>query len=86
MNNLTIKVTKINKNYHARLWEGSKLINEWACSNKEDIWYICRQLLRWYDKMGGNSKYAYKARHRNKGHKPLVGKVYGPAQLPIRKH
>ena len=85
MDVLSVKVTKINKNYHARLFVNGKIGSEWACRNRRDIGYICRQLLRWYDKMGGVSTYAEKSRHRGKTSVP-IGTVYGPAQLPIRKH
>lgn len=64
MINLDIKVTKINGRWHARLLEGTKVNSEMACARREDIGYICRELLRWYDKCGGGSTYAGKSRER----------------------
>jgi hypothetical protein len=59
-----IKVTKINGRWHARLLEGTIVNSEMACARQEDIGYICRELLRWYDKYGGDSTHASKSRER----------------------
>ena len=64
MINLDIKVTKINGRWHARLLEGTKVNSEMACARREDVGYICRELLRWYDKCSGSSTYAGKSRER----------------------
>ena len=50
---LSLKVTKIKKRWHARLKEADRLIGESACELKEDVGYICRDLFRWYGKLGG---------------------------------
>jgi len=85
---LSVSVVRINKRYHARLFVNGELLSEWACQYKCDVGYICRQLLRWYDKTGGKSEYAKASRAR--GNKDtnatyLEGKIWGPAQLPIGK-
>ena len=61
---LTIKVTRINDRWHARLLRGQEIIDEMACRLQCDIGYICREMLRWYDKMGGVDKFAEAARSR----------------------
>lgn len=73
---LDIKVTKINNKWHARLYNlnTGQILDESACKLKSDIGWICREMLRWYDKLGGISKFASAARNRQKG-KP-EGKVY----------
>ena len=64
---LDIKVTKIRNRWHARLLDGSKILDEMACISKLDIGWICREMLRWYDKNGGVSKFALAARERQRG-------------------
>lgn len=64
MEKLRTKVTKINKRYHVRLLENDLLINEMACKRKIDIGFCCKYMLRWYDKLGGDSKMASASRHR----------------------
>lgn len=64
---LEIKVTKIRNRWHARLLEGSKILDEMACMSKLDIGWICKEMLRWYDKNGGISKFAMEARKRHRG-------------------
>ena len=73
---LTVKVTKIGPRWHARLRENGKLIDECACARKEDIGFICRWMLRWYNKLGGCSKMASASRSRPKGSLRPVGKIY----------
>lgn len=41
-----IKVTKINKRFHARLIVNGAIHDEMACSLKRDIGHICREMLR----------------------------------------
>lgn len=62
-----VKVTKIGKRWHARLVRTGHILDEMACSNKRDIGYICREMLRWFSKLGGVSKLAESARRRQKG-------------------
>lgn len=49
-----IKVTKIGNRYHARLFKGERIVAEMSCELRIDIGYICRQLMRTEDKMGGD--------------------------------
>ena len=65
---LDIKVTKIRNRWHARLLDDSKILDEMACISKLDIGWICREMLRWYDKNGGISKFAVAARKRQRGY------------------
>ena len=59
-----IKVTRIKNRWHARMIVDSEVRDEMACENRVDIGYICREMLRWFDKAGGCSKFASAARHR----------------------
>jgi len=69
-----IKVTKIKNRFHARLFVNEKVYDEMACSFKRDIGYICREMLRWYDKNGG-SKWSSAVRKRRGVDTPL-GKIW----------
>jgi hypothetical protein len=75
----TIKVTKIKDRYHARLLCGDKVIDEMACASQLDIGWICREMLRWYDKNGSDSKFASAARKRQRT--PAKGNVWYIASL-----
>lgn len=75
-----IKVTKIGNKWHARLLYGTKILDEMACINRQDIGWICREMLRWYVKNGGCSKFASAARARQKNGFPL-GRVWYYRQL-----
>ena len=77
---LDVKVTRINKRWHARLIVNGKVWDEMACSNTLDIGWICREMMRWYSKLGGCSRQAEFARHttrpsRIRGANP-VGRVW----------
>lgn len=66
---LQIKVTRIKNKWHARLLKptangGLEVIDEMACDDRIGIGYICRTMLRWYDKCGGMSRFASEARKR----------------------
>ena len=78
MTKLEIKVTRIGNRWHARLLEGTKIWDEMACQVRQDIGYLCRQMLRWYDKTGGVEEYASKARARmyKPDNKSPVGKIW----------
>lgn len=75
---LQIKVTRINGNWHARLFDTrkEKHIDEMACKLQEDISYICYEMLRWHDKLGGVSPMASAARHRKRETYSPIGKVW----------
>ena len=62
--NVEVKVTRIATRWHARLWVDGKVHDEMACQCREDIGFICRTMLRWFDKMGGVSAFAHASRHR----------------------
>ena len=80
---LEIKVTKINRRWHCRLIDNEKVIDEMACALSIDIGWCCREMLRWYDKMGGTSKFASAARHRQTNNPQ--GKVWGKIKLDEMK-
>lgn len=63
---LDIKVTKINKRWHARLFNINTgfIYDEMACECIEGIGWICTEMLRWHDKCGGMSPMAQAARRR----------------------
>jgi len=69
-----IKVTRINNRWHARLIVDGKIYDEMACANRVDIGWICREMLRWLDKMGGGGEFASAARHRQ--HTGAQGRVW----------
>ena len=71
---LSVKVTRIGKRWVATLTVGGKEYDRMACGLKSDIGWICREMLRWYGKLGGNSAWAASARRRQKG-RP-IGKVW----------
>ena len=81
---LNIKVTFIKNRGHARLLEGSKILDEMACSTRQDIGWICREMLRWYDKNGGISKWASEARKRQNDTLYPIGKVWTYNQLKLK--
>ena len=62
---ITIKVTNLKKGWGIRLYNKDGTINSGTFVKfRTEIGPACRDLLRWYDKMGGDSKYAYASRHR----------------------
>ena len=86
MEDIEIKVVTINNRYHARLYKGEKVLDEMACEHKEDIGYICRTMLRWYDKMGGNSTFAKQARKRLNAQNCFpIGKIWYKNKLDEEK-
>jgi len=74
---LTIKVTRLKKEYHARLRLGHSIIDEMSCKKKQDIGWICREMLRWYSKTGGVDPWAEKARDKQIEPKPMGIKYLG---------
>lgn len=78
-NQLHIKITRINNRFHARLYLDSDVLDEMACRDKIDIGWICREMLRWFDKCGGVSDMASAARARHTT-KPK-GRVWYKVQL-----
>lgn len=68
---IAIKVTKIGQRYHARLLQDDgTILDEMACRNRLDIGWICREMLRWFDKNGGYSKFAMMSRKRQRNATP----------------
>jgi hypothetical protein len=62
---MEIKVTNINKQYHARLYsDDGKVLDEMACKVKSSIGWICREMLRWQDKLGNVSAWTSSARNK----------------------
>lgn len=71
-----VKVTKIGNRWHARLIENGKVIDEMACERREDIGWISREMLRWYAKTGGSSRFADSARDRHNESTKPAGKIW----------
>lgn len=62
---MILKTTNINGIWHARLIsDDGKLLDEMACKLKEDIGWICREMLRWQDKLGNSNAQTSSARRR----------------------
>ena len=80
-----VRVTKIGKRWHSRLIYKGKVVDEMACQYAEDIGLICKEMLRWFDKMGNISKYADKARHRQSTVRPYKGKTWSRVMLDAEK-
>ena len=78
---LEIKVVKIKHRWHARLLVQGKLHEESACELKEDIGFMCREMLRWFDKLGGISKLASSSRRRQNRSKAPVGRIWCYSEL-----
>jgi hypothetical protein len=64
---MEIKVTRIKNRFHARLFISGKVLDEMACQLKQDIGWICREMLRWADKTGFGNKWTNAARMRQQG-------------------
>jgi len=81
---MDIKVTKIGNEWHARLFnEEGIVIDEYACKLKEDIGWICREMLRWQDKMGNTNDQTQFARIRQV--LAPTGKVWKVKDFHLRK-
>lgn len=81
---ITTKVTKINGNYHCRLFRKDKVYEEMACKLKEDVGYCFRYMLRMYDKYVGTSLMASSSRLRGKN-QTAKGKIWYPSQMPVKE-
>jgi hypothetical protein len=64
-----------------------EIYDEMACTQRIDIGYICRTMLRWFDKCGGMSKFAERARHRLNTKPPFgfQGKVFYRDELETQR-
>lgn len=78
-----VKVTFIKDRWHGRLIVDGKILNEMACECSEDIGWICREMLRWYSKLGGISNRTEFARERQIA--KHQGKVWYESQLIMEK-
>lgn len=83
-----IVVTKIKNRWHGRLIVKDVVYDEMACNNSLDIGWICREMLRWYSKMGGISHRAEFARDGNpecRRRKKPVGRIWPRHKLADEK-
>lgn len=72
---MEMKITRINNKFHARLLSDTgEVLDEMACTLKADIGHICREMLRWQDKMGNTTEWTRSARERQQKSTP-VGKI-----------
>ena len=81
---LYIKVTKIMNKWHARLYYRDKIYDEMACTDRLDIGLICRIMMRWLDKSGGN-RYSSSSRARHNNDRAPVGKIFYLHQIQKSK-
>jgi hypothetical protein len=80
---LGVTVTRMGRRWIATLTVKGKAYDKMACALKADIGWMCREMLRWYDKLGGCSKWAASARRRQRG-KPQ-GRVWSFTELHDEK-
>ena len=59
-----VKVNRFKSGYSCKIYRKGILIDEWLVNNQKEIGPVCRNLLRWYDKLYGDSKYADRGRFR----------------------
>ena len=77
----SIKVTKIKNRWHARLSFNGAVISEMACTARQDIGFICGQLLRSFSKEASTvSGMAEASRDRQKNQTP-VDKIWWPVNF-----
>ena len=84
LSNLSVEVKRINNRWHARVLKNdSQILDEMACERREDIGWICREMLRWVDKNGFDAdKFSESARKRkNEDSCQTLGKVWYQNQL-----
>lgn len=62
----TVKVTRIGKAWHIRVFLNGEINQEAKCFSRLDIGYTCRSMLRMEDKCGNISDLADSARDRLK--------------------
>lgn len=67
-----ISITNINRKFHARLYNENILLDEMACDLRCDIGFICREMLRWQDKINPTKQTTF-ARNRQTIN---TGKIY----------
>lgn len=85
---LVTKVTHINGRYHCRLIDtrSAVVVDEMACINKADTGYCCAEMLRWHDKLGGQSRMAHQARWRmSEKRRTATGKVLYKGEIEAEK-
>lgn len=76
MSRLDIRVTKIGRRWHARLLKGEVVLDEMACENRQDIGWICREMMRWADKGFDQDQFTAASRERHNEDGRPVGKVW----------
>jgi hypothetical protein len=74
---LDLDVRPIGGRYSAQLKEDGRVIDHMVCESKRDVGWICREMLRWFVKTGGKSKWASAARRRQ---------ISGPIGKIWRRH
>lgn len=85
MSDLHIKVTKIRNRWHARLKNKDSVIDEMACTVKQDVGWICREMLRWADKGFHQDQFTHAGRIRHNADSLPLGKIWYQAHLPKGK-
>ncbi len=73
---LTTELTHMGGWYYCRVFDNGKPYKTMRCESKRDIGRCFREIMRWYAKTGGKSRWAWSARERlNKGSFGFHGKA-----------
>ena len=83
MNQIDVKVTRIGPRWHARLLDNNQVVDEMACASQSDIGWICREMLRWQDKLGSESPFVAAARQRHVT--SPTGRIWYHAELKLEQ-
>lgn len=78
---LSLAVTRMGSRWIAKMTLNGKEVDTMACALKSDIGWICREMLRWHDKLGGRSAWASSARRRQ--HVKPNGKTWTMDKLTL---
>lgn len=78
------RVTKIGDRWHARLLDtAGNILDEMACNVRQDIGWMCREMMRWQDKGGNGNDQTQHARASQTANP--VGRVWFQVHLNMEK-
>jgi hypothetical protein len=73
---MKLKITQIDSDFHARLYSDTgTILDEMSCKLKQDIGWICREMLRWQCKLGSTDPWALQAREKQSQTPSPIGSV-----------
>ena len=82
---MNVKVTKIKNRWHARLIHGGVVEDEMACELRQDVGWICREMMRWADKSLIQDQFTAASRERHNEDRQPVGRIwYQKSLLPCK--